>query len=75
MQCLKKLFEVIDINCFPSCCKAFLVQVYNKKGRLKYDPSLLRSGGDSGPLLTLGFIEQGTDNRVDLTNAARKLID
>ncbi len=74
MKCLNKLFKIIDINCFPSCCKAFLVQVYIKKGRLKYDPGLLQSGTDSGPLVKLGLIEQGVDNRVDLTNAARKMI-
>ena len=75
MKCLHRLFRIIDANCFPSCCKEFLIKVYKKGGKLKYDPVLLRTGSDSRPLLELGFIVQDTDTRVDVTDYARELID
>lgn len=75
MKRLQKLFDFIELNGLPGCCKTFSVQVFKRKGQLKLDPVLLQTGTDSGPLLEFGLIKQNDDNKVDFTEMALLMID
>ena len=75
MKCLRRLYKILDVNGEPSCSKNFLKQVFKKNGKLKIAPHLLKIGTDSRPLLKHGIIFQNKDDRVDLTDEARAMID